>query len=100
MLQYKANLTIVSSRYGDLEKRVLELFAEQPHAEEVSLPGHLNVFMKYMVDDGLVALQPVKTSLVVKLNGDEITLYPPLVYRITQKGREFVERWVSAKELE
>jgi hypothetical protein len=90
MYQYKANLTIINSRYGDLERRVLTLFAETPDAEEMSVPGHLNILMSYMVADGLVELQPVKTSLVIKVDGEDITLYPPLVYRLTPKGKEFV----------
>jgi len=100
MRQYKANLTVIASRYGDLERRVLTIFAENPNAEEVSVPGHLHILMSYMVVDGLVVLQPVKTSLAIKVDGEDITLYPPLIYRITPKGKEFVQKWLSAQELD
>src|SRR4051794_638315 len=41
MKQYKANLTIVNSRYGDLEKRILEAFAEMAEKTDGALgsPG-------------------------------------------------------------
>lgn len=39
MHQYKANLSVLNSRYGDLERRVLLFFAEHPDAPAIQLVG-------------------------------------------------------------
>ena len=41
MKQYKANLAILTGRYGDLERRILELFATNPESNSIRLPGSI-----------------------------------------------------------
>src|SRR5438552_156432 len=38
MLQYKANLSVLSGRYGEVERRVLPHFAAHPDYESIYLP--------------------------------------------------------------
>jgi hypothetical protein len=94
MLKYKANLTILNSRYGDLEKRVLHTFAGQPNASDIKLPGGSLIFVKYLLDDGL--LQHLSCS-----EGHKEHEFPNYdLYRLTDKGREFVMKWISPQTLE
>lgn len=60
LLQYKAKLAVLNSRYSDFERRVLEFFAlqrQQPSAVgrdfAVQVPGELRMMM-YLVKDGHV----------------------------------------------
>lgn len=45
MQRYKANLTIVNGRYGDLERRVLQYFVDNPLKAEVVLFGGLDFLL-------------------------------------------------------
>src|SRR5260370_25250110 len=54
MLQYKANLSVINQRYGDLEKRVLEYFAEHPNEGYIWLPSSLEILLMYLIKDGLL----------------------------------------------
>ncbi len=39
MRQYKASLSVLNARYGDVEKKILEYFADTPGANAIQLPG-------------------------------------------------------------
>ena len=60
MTRYKANLTIVSSRYGDLERRALDLFAQDPpelapwRRRTLWLPTDHTFAFVYLLQDGLI----------------------------------------------
>jgi len=89
MRQYKANLCLLNSRYGDLERRVLKIFADNPGLDSVWIEQPLDILMMYLVEDGLV----------VKDDSLKYHLSPGAPYLITEKGREFVTKWVNAEEL-
>jgi hypothetical protein len=95
MMIYKANLTLVTSRYGDLERRVLEEFAKDPNVNTIKLPGVFDILMRYLIDDGLLVRGPEITQ------GQQIAFNMKVWqnYTLTPKGRDFVNKWVSAKEL-
>jgi hypothetical protein len=126
--QYKASLAVINSRYGDLERRVLEHFAEQrelwrpvfaedPEVEPdwlrglaIGLPGSMRLLMKYLVQDGYVELVPSGRTLV---NGVDPTL--PLIttpdvplgavpeidfYRLSLAGLDFLDAWTSAQPID
>jgi hypothetical protein len=91
MLQYKANLSILNGRYGDLERRVLRYFAFHREQDSIYLPKGFDILLMYLFDDGfLVETDQIK----YQLSKDRT------VYHITSKGREFVEKWLMAEELE
>jgi hypothetical protein len=91
LLRYKANLTILNSRYGDLERRVLKIFAESPHHEDIWLNKSLDILLMYLIEDGLIVND--ESDLRVSMSEWNI-------YKITSKGREFIERWLNAEPLE
>ena len=94
MQQYKANLSVLTGRYGDMEQRVLRLFVQDPHAIQIILPGGLDILLMYLLDDGL---------LTDMGNAGSVTIagVPSLkLYRLTDKGREFINKWLSAERLE
>jgi HNH endonuclease len=92
---YKANLSIISERYGDYERRVLEMFAENPQAIRISLT-QADIHVLYLVKDGLLNdLGPVRGATIRA--GD--VLLSPKAYELTEKGREFVDRWLGGQDL-
>jgi hypothetical protein len=91
--QYKANLSVLNSRYGDLERRVLTLFAQQPDEDKVKLPGGNLIFVMYLIDDGY--LEHVGHSEGHR--EDEFPNYD--IFRLTEAGREFIQKWLSAERL-
>jgi hypothetical protein len=94
MLQYKANLSIVNGRYGEIEQRILKLAADQPGKDLIWLPGGLDIMVMNLLQDGFLEFTPHNSGVI--LSG-----IPSMVaYRITPSGQEFVNRWISAKELD
>src|SRR5918996_1608702 len=96
MHRYKANLSIINYRYGDLEKRVLMYFASRPNENEItlSLSGNNDILIMKLLGDGLL-------EFVRELNSDfAVGIDPDKIYRLTTKGRDFINRWLSAKTLE
>jgi hypothetical protein len=52
MWQYKANLGLLASRYGEVERRVIEYFAENPGERVVYLAGGMQLLVRYLIKDG------------------------------------------------
>jgi hypothetical protein len=127
--QYKANLAVINSRYGDLERRVLEHLAErrtelgpslngQPgiapdwiRGVSVAVPGDMRLLMKYLVKDGYVELVPVGQRLFNPFappgsDWVEVARIAPGVapqtdhYRLTSLGVEFLDAWIGAQPIE
>lgn len=93
MVQYKANLSVINGRYGDLERRVLQFFAEQPDADTIVLPGGFDILVWYLLKDGY--LEAGQASAQPGIHG-----FPSSKpYHVTQAGRAFIQRWLAAKEL-
>lgn len=126
--QYKANLAVINSRYGDLERRVLEHFAEQrdryhfvfdgrsevaedwPRRLSVAIPGAMRLLMKYLVQDGYVELVPSgqQTVEVDDLGWDVVEVERVRFrvrrdvdhYRLTSLGLEFLDAWIGAQPID
>jgi hypothetical protein len=94
MRRYKANLGLLISRYGDLERRVLSLFAEQPDKSQIKLPGGTQIFVMYLVKDGF--LKHIGYS--ARRNEDEFPNYD--LYQLTPEGQDFVQKWITNQPLE
>lgn len=95
LLQYKANLSLLNSRYGSVERRVLEAFTDNPDGEWVDLPHGFEVLMSQALTDGLFVARPSPKS-VIQVNNYTDTVR----YIITPNGREFVRRWREARPIE
>lgn len=91
---YKANLGVINARYGDLEQRVLALFADNPAATHALLPTGLELLMSFLINDEMVEL---------RVPADEVNTmrYPSFrEYWLTGRGKELVARWVAAQPIE
>ena len=126
LLIYKANLAVINSRYSDIERRFLEVVADQrrqleltlspqprpdwPRGIAIALPGTLRMMMLYLVRDGLVELVPSGTELDQTLNGltgvvaagpQNTELVPETdYYRLTLAGVDFVDAWMGARPVD
>ena len=93
---YKANLSIINSRYNDYERRVLQLFGEQPGAGHIDLQS-ADFHLLFLLRDGLlVDTGSPPDQGVVAIAGVPLT---PKRYALTPKGREFVNRWFGGEDL-
>ncbi|MCG5464839.1 HNH endonuclease [Micromonospora sp. MED01] len=95
--QYKANLAVLNNRYGEVERRVLELFATsgQLHAY-VEFPGTFEILLMYLLRDGLLTRLPPQGRVQMEIMG-----VPQAVqYALTDTGRAFVQRWSKAEVVE
>lgn len=100
MLQYKANLSVINQRYGDLEKRVLEYFAERPNENWIWLPSSFEILLMYLLKDGLL-VDATAAQRGGFSNGFSIRdISSGKRYDLTTKGKEFIEKWINAKEIE
>jgi len=94
MQQYKANLSVLNGRYSDLEKRVLMHFAERPTESQIRLPGELEILLMFLLRDGFLI---DKGTVHRVLWAGSV---PSEIYELTNKGREFIMKWLSAEELD
>lgn len=99
MRQYKANLGLINSRYGDVERRVLTHFAMKPEVNEVYLPGASNLLVMYLVQDGYLVEAKTYQSRATPDGFFEFDVPVLQRYDLTAAGREFVERWSRAAAL-
>lgn len=105
---YKKNLSILASRYGDLERRVLDRFVNQPDLTEAVVDTSQVLLLDYMILDGLLEyLGPGDGALYLgpgEPPPDESfspdSHYGPARWGLTNEGRQLVDRVRQARELE
>jgi hypothetical protein len=90
MSGYKANLAVVASRYGDFERRVLDILTENPTAEGILLPGGREIDLLYLLKDGLLIKARPDSVLIDGLPAHED-------YVLTAAGRRFLAHWAHAE---
>ncbi|MFF3242908.1 HNH endonuclease [Streptomyces sp. NPDC002870] len=103
MLQYKANLGVINGRYGEIERRVLTLFAENSEINSIPMPAASDVAMMHLVKDGLF-VRGLKRELGILIpNGSNAVIDfaggSQEFYTITEKGRDLVTRLANARSL-
>lgn len=102
MLQIKANLSILSHRYSELERRYL---ARQASVGAVAgavtmLSGGLELLMANLVADELVMQVPVN-AIQIEFEQPNVPDFPMVTaFVLTDKGRAFIEHWVAGQPIE
>jgi hypothetical protein len=98
MRQYKTNLSVLNSRYGDLERRVILYFADNPDKDELTLSGGMGLLLTYLIRDGY--LEQLKPSFPIHTD-DMTDVFQMLEnYHLTRAGRELISHWVAAQPLD
>ncbi len=85
MLIYKNNLSILNSKYGDLERRIIELFARDPYREDIWILDNMEILIMYLLEDGLI--EPTGVAEDIKAGS-----LSKKQFRLTDRGREFISR--------
>ncbi|WP_370968586.1 HNH endonuclease [Amycolatopsis sp. cg9] len=100
---YKANLSVINNRYGDIEKRLIEAYAERRSNGELLdedgdpydyfiLGGGSEISVRYLLRDGYLRK--------VESHAPRVGPMPLVdVYQFTESGREFVDNWAAAQPL-
>ncbi len=92
--QYKANLSVINARYGDVERRVLQTFVQGDPSRGVLLPTGMEALMSFLARDGMVEIR-------VPDSESNTQRFPSFrEYRLTDRGRKLVTRWAKAQPLE
>lgn len=91
---YKNNLSILNSRYGELEQRVLKVFSENKSANQIWLPGGLDIMLMYLLKDEMIVDTGKNSGIIMS------GMPSQKLYQLTEKGKSFIDKWLSAEELE
>lgn len=89
----KHNLGLISNRYNDIERRILENFAENPDTTHVVLPG-TEILFGYLLKDGLIEGMPGDQTdeAIHGTASDGRVFFITRGHRLTASGHEFVRR--------
>lgn len=104
MRAYKANLSLTTQRYGDLERRVLEYFVQNPEADMVEVDRSHELLLKYLIDDDILIKGTDAEGAIGFGELDPGTGSPQYIlggaqWRLTPAGKDFVGRLRSAKSV-
>lgn len=102
--QYKANLAVLNYRYGDLERRLLEAYAERRKAGQLldddgdpynwfQLGAGSELLLRYLIKDGYLEKDDVVMPKIGEMALSE-------VFRFTSAGDELVDKWISAQPID
>jgi len=93
---YKHNLSIVNSRYGDYERRILQYFVDND-AEVINLAygENTDILLMFLIRDKLLLPLPDKRPVKRSARGRE-TMW----YELTQEGKQFISKWKVAEDIE
>ncbi len=93
MRMYKQNLGVVTSRYGEVEKRLIHYFAEHPECNGLLLGTDIELSIMYLMRDGLIVRGEPGGY---RSNG--VPLH--WTYMVTPKGRDFILKLTEPREIE
>lgn len=101
MRQYKANLAVINSRYGDFERRILELFAStDDRSVVVDLPSGRDIDLWYLLRDGMIWKVPSPSMAQSGVSIEFLGQPPREGYALTEAGRDLVTNWALARPVE
>ena len=94
---YKHNLSIVNSRYGDYERRILQYFVENSDERFINLPKDKNteILLMFLIRDKLLLPLPDRRPVKMSARG-RATMW----YELTQEGKRFISKWKVAEDIE
>lgn len=101
---YKSNLSIMNHRYCDFERRILIWFHMHPEEDTVILGPGFEILVLNVLADGLIADITDKWDgrgkggmphINIILNDSPVQT----MYKITESGRQFTEKWMNAQSI-
>ena len=95
---YKANLGILTARYSDFERRILDELAQHPGNSAVRLPVGYRPLLSYLIRDGLLTEPHLDTTIGHAFSGN-IPMMGVEQYELTTSGRELLASYASARSL-
>ena len=96
MLAYKRNLALLTSRYSDFERRVLEHFVHNRTSQSIRLPAGYEPLLGYLVRDGVLS-KPMIDSRFGSISTGGVAIAGFEVYTLLDGGRDLVERYYHAQ---
>ncbi|MBN0039347.1 HNH endonuclease [Cellulosimicrobium cellulans] len=105
MKAYKANLSLLNSRYGDLERRVIEKFVNDVDLREVVIDRSHAVLLDYLVIDGLLVEEgPAEGAVMFQTEAGDgpgpAGYMGPSRWLLTPEGEAFVTRLRGATKVQ
>lgn len=103
MLQYKANLAVLSSRYTQIEQQLLKAFVRR--MQEMNKGFKRRGFPPYSLSEpGLIGFDNLRLDqemwwLVSNLLDDGLVEFRKADLMLTEKGREFIQNWIFGEPI-
>jgi hypothetical protein len=93
--QIKQNLMLLNGRYSDLERRIIEKFQEdlatnQIDAPSIILPERLQILVRYLIKDGLVFTDFLKSRISQTFAGT-VVRDDSIKLTLTRRGKRFIK---------
>jgi hypothetical protein len=99
MVMYKRNLGLLGSRYGESERRLMEMFVQNPGITAFQAPHPMDFEFMYLLKDGLV--RQIRGAAGIVTSGPTGTVWHgPVQYVLTAEGVDLVERLRKGVSLE
>jgi hypothetical protein len=102
MRQIKANLSLLSHRYTELERRILDQFARNG-GDYVGLEASLELMYRSLIEDGVIEKKgPASMSMSFASDDGSIQVEIPMgpeLYWLTPHGRTVVEAMRQGREV-
>ena len=92
----KSNLMLLNGRFSDLERRIIDTFREELSATPTELPSifipeRLNLLVRYLISDALVATTRYNSSLSINFPDGTVLRDDNLKLTLTSKGKRFID---------
>jgi hypothetical protein len=73
-------------RYGDLEQRIIKLFASNPDRGDIWILDIMEILVMYLLEDGII--EP--TGLIDQIKEGSLSRKQ---YHLTETGRDYIHQW-------
>ena len=83
----------MNHHYGEIERRILQCFCDNSHANRIQLPGLHEIHVLYLLKDGLI----VKTEHIGGIIDCGVPSWEE--YQLTDIGRQVVNNWKGARSI-